>query len=414
MPPRRGISIREPMSVALGTLRSHKMRSFLTLLGIILSVSALIIVVAFINGTNLYIQDRVANMGANVFLLSRFGVITNAEEFTKAMRRNRNITWDDYEDLRQNLKLPQAIGVEVRRTGKVRYGNESMDDVGVRGVTANIADMDVQETVAGRYVTDSDNDHRTNVAFIGADVVKRLFPGLQPIGKTINVDGREFEVVGVAKSVGTVFGQSQDSFVYIPVQTWLKNYGSHDQSITINVQARGPEWMEQTKEEVRARMRARRHLGLTEDDNFGFLSSDSIMTLWNNLTGVLASSMVGIVAVFLIIGGVVVMNVMLASVTERTREIGVRKSLGARRKDILMQFLVETSVMSAMGGLIGVAFAWVVAIVVDKVTSLPMSVPITWVIVAITVSAGIGIFFGVYPAMKAAKLDPIEALRTEA
>jgi putative ABC transport system permease protein len=414
MSPRRGISIREPLAVAIGTLLAHKMRSFLTLLGIILSVSALIIVVAFINGTNLYIQDRVANMGANVFLLNRFGVITNAEEFTKAMRRNRNITWEDYEDLRDNLKLPQAIGVEIRRGGKIRYGNEAMDDVNVRGVTANIADMDVQEAVFGRYITDGDNEHRSNTAFVGADVVKRLFPGATPVGKTINVDGREFEVVGVAKEVGTVFGQSQDGFIYIPVQTWLKNYGSHDQSITINVQARGPEWMERTKEEVRARMRARRHLDLKEDDNFGFLSADSIMTLWNNLTGVLASSMVGIVAVFLIIGGVVVMNVMLASVTERTREIGVRKSLGARKKDILMQFLVETSVMSAMGGIIGVAFAWIVAILVDKLTSLPMSVPIPWVIAAVTVSAAIGIFFGVYPAMKAAKLDPIEALRTEA
>lgn len=414
MSPRRGISIREPISVALGTLRSHKLRSFLTLLGIILSVSALIIVVSFINGTNLYIQDRVANMGANVFLLSRFGIITNAEEFTKAMRRNRNITWDDYEDLKANLKLPQAIGVEVRKTGKVRYGNETMDDTNVRGVTSNIADMDVQEAVSGRYITDGDNDHRSSAAFIGADVVKRLFPGVEPLGKQLYIDGREFEVVGVAKEVGTVFGQSQDNFVYIPVQTWLKLYGAHDNSITINVQARGPEWMERTKDEVRARMRARRHLSLKDDDNFGFLSSDSIMSLWNNLTGVLASSMVGIVAVFLIIGGVVVMNVMLASVTERTREIGVRKSLGARKKDILLQFLVETSVMSALGGIIGVALAWVVAVIVDKAAGLPMSVPLGWVIAAISVSASIGIFFGVYPALKAARLDPIEALRTEA
>ena len=414
MSPRRGISLREPIAVALGTLRAHKLRSFLTLLGIILSVSALIIVVSFINGTNLYIQDRVANMGANVFLLSRFGIITNAEEFTKAMRRNRNITWEDYEDLKDNLKLPQSIGVEVRRSGKIRYGNETMDDTGVRGVTSNIAEMDVQEAVSGRYITDADNDHRSNTAFIGADVVKRMFPGVEPLGKKVYIDGREFEVVGVAKEVGTVFGQSQDNFVYIPVQTWLKNYGSHDQSITINVQSRGPEWMERTKDEVRARMRARRHLGLKDDDNFGFLSSDSIMTLWNNLTGVLASSMVGIVAVFLIIGGVVVMNVMLASVTERTREIGVRKSLGARKKDILLQFLVETSVMSALGGIIGVALAWIVAVIVDKTAGLPMSVPIGWVIAAITVSASIGIFFGVYPALKAARLDPIEALRTEA
>lgn len=399
--------------MALGTLRSHKLRSFLMLLGVILSVSTLIVVVSLINGTNQYIQDRVANMGANVFLLSRFGVITNAEDFTKAMRRNRLITWEDYEDLRANLKLPQAIGVEVRRTGNVRYGNEAMEDVNVRGVTANIAEMDVQETRSGRYITDADNDHRSYTAFVGMDVVKRLFPNTEPVGKTINVDGRQFEIVGVAKEVGTVLGQSQDGFIYIPVTTWLKVYGSASNSITINIQARGPEWMARTQDEVRARMRARHHLGAKEEDNFGFLSSESIMTLWNNLTGVLASGMVGVVSVFLVIGGVVIMNVMLASVTERTREIGVRKSMGARRSDILMQFLVETSVMSAVGGAAGVVLAWIIALLVDWRTSVPMKVPLSAVVIALFVSTAVGMFFGVYPARKAAKLDPIEALRFE-
>jgi putative ABC transport system permease protein len=415
MPKRRGFSIREPIFVALSTLRAHKLRSFLMLLGIILSVSTLIIVVSLIRGTNQYIQNRVANMGANVFLVERFGIITNEADFIKATRRNRQISYEDFEDLRDNLQLPSNVGLEIRRNGNVRYQDQAVDDVNIRGVTANIASMDVEEPATGRYISDSDNDHRSPVAFIGTDVVTKLFPTVEPIGKTINVDGHEYEIVGVSKEVGSVLGQSQDDFVYIPVTTWLKEYGNHDPNVNmaINVQARGPDWMERTQDEARARMRARRHLAPNEEDNFGITSSESVMGLWNSITGALASGMVGIVSVFLLIGGVVIMNVMLASVTERTREIGVRKSMGARRSDILMQFLVESSVMSAVGGIIGVSIAALLAVVVDKITSVPMSVPIVWVTVALLVSTAVGMFFGIYPASRAAKLDPIEALRAE-
>jgi putative ABC transport system permease protein len=393
-------------------MRAHKLRSFLMLLGIILSVSTLILVVALISGMNEYFASRVANLGSNVFLIHKFPIISDAKELLKATRRNRDITWDDYEALRDNLKLPKGVGVEVRRTANIRAERQSMEDVDLRGVTANIGEMDVEEVATGRYMTDSDNEHRDMVCMIGADVAEKLFAGTEPLGKILTVDGQEFQVVGIAKKIGNTFGQSQDNFVYIPIQTWLKIYGRNT-TLSVNVQARGAEWLARTQEEARSLMRARRHLAPNDDDNFGILASDSLMGLWQNLTGTLASGMVGLVSIFLVIGGVVIMNVMLASVTERTREIGIRKSLGAKKRDILLQFLVESTVMAVVGGAMGVMIAWILAMIVRAATPVPMAVPISAVVLAIGISSAVGVFFGVYPARKAARLDPIEALRFE-
>jgi putative ABC transport system permease protein len=409
---KRRVLLREPVGVALETLRAHKMRSFLMLLGIILSVSTLIVVISLISGVNQYISDRVANLGSNVFLLTRFPLITDVEEFVKANRRNKKVTWEDYEALRENLKLPLRVGVELRVGGKVRAGSQAIDDTNIRGVTANMGEIDPVVPRDGRYISEGDDQSRALVTMIGNDLATKLFPNMDPIGHEILIDGRPFVIVGIAKTIGTAFGQSQDNFAYIPIQTYLKMYGTGD-TIWLNIQARGQEWMERTQDEARAMMRARRHLSPNEPDNFGIFDQATLMELWKNLTGVIATAMVGIVSVFLVIGGVVIMNVMLATVTERTREIGIRKALGARPKDIMLQFLIEATVMSAVGGAMGVTLAYGIAGLTKVATSVPMQVPISAVLLAEIISAAVGVFFGVYPARKAASLQPIEALRQE-
>jgi putative ABC transport system permease protein len=407
-----GFPLREPMGVALETIRAHKLRSVLMLLGIIISVSTLILVVSLISGVDRYIADRVANMGSNVFLVMRFPLITDVEEYVKAARRNKLITWEDFQSLRDELKLPLRVGVEVRAGGKVRAGTQEIEDSSIRGVTANIGQIDIEEPVEGRYISEGDEQSRAMVTMIGNDVATKLFPYVDPIGRDVRIDGRPFAVVGVAKPLGTVLGQSQDNFAYIPVETFLKIYGTHH-DMAINIQARGPEWMEETQDEARVLMRARRHLAPNEPDAFGVVDSATLMTLWKNLTGVIAIAMVGVVSVFLVIGGVVIMNVMLATVTERTREIGIRKALGARRRDILLQFLTEAAFMAAVGGVLGVIIAYSLAALIKATTSVPMNVPIGAVLIAEILSSCVGLFFGVYPARKASLLQPIEALRQE-
>ena len=404
---------REPVGVALETLRAHKMRSFLMLLGIVLSVSTLIMVVSLISGVNLYVANRIANLGANVFLVLRFPIITDATELVKATRRNKPITWDDYIYLKDNSRLALRVGAQANQLGRTKTNGQTLEDTTVYGVTANIGDMKTDGPASGRYITDTDNEHRSLVALIGTDVADKLFPGIDPIGKELDIDGRPYEVVGVGQPIGTVLGQTQDNYVYIPIETWLKYYETSRTSLAINAQTRGADWMARTQEEFQTLMRARRRLHPNDLDNFGILDGGSLVDLFKRITGALAASMVGIVAVFLVIGGVVIMNVMLATVTERTREIGLRKSLGARRGDILLQFLTETAVMSTIGGAIGVALAYGFAIAIAANTPVPMHVPISAVLIALVVSTAVGIFFGLYPASKAANLSPIEALRQE-
>ncbi len=411
---RRGVTLREPALIALETLRTHKLRSFLTLLGVILSVATLIVVVSMIRGTNQYISDRVANFGANVFLVVQYPITTSREQFVKLQRRNKPITWENYEFLRDHMSLASTVAFTTgRNTGDAKSGNQDLGNVVIRGVTGNMVDLDPVEVAYGRAISDTDDDHHAEVTFIGADLVKRFFLGVDPLGKAVTLDGKPYTVIGVAKEVGTTFGQSQDLFAYIPVQTYRKVYGTQE-SGALRIQARSPELMSLAVDEARMLMRAFRHVPPNEEDNFGMIEPSAIMGLWTTLTSLIAQSAVAIVSIFLAIGGIVIMNIMLASVTERTREIGVRKSLGATRRDILLQFLIESCVLSAIGGGAGVALAMIAAPLIGRAASLPTSVPAYIIIIALVVSTLVGVFFGVYPAWKAARLDPIEALRFEA
>jgi putative ABC transport system permease protein len=280
------------------------------------------------------------------------------------------------------------------------------------GATPNVGLILNFEPEQGRFITDIENARHMPVAFIGKDLQDKFFSGTTAIGKSIRAGGLSLQVVGVAKAKGSVFGQSQDNFIIIPAETYFKTWGSRSGMDYVAV-AIDHNHLLQAQDEARALLRAYRHLDPKEDDNFGMVTSDALVNMWDQLTGAIAATAVGVVSVFMVVGGVVIMNIMLAVVTERTHEIGIRKSVGARRKDILNQFLVESSMLSGIGGVMGVTLAWLVAVLVRSLTPVPMSVPVTAVVVGVVLSAAVGLFFGIYPAQRASKLDPIEALRME-
>ena len=408
---------REPARIALETLWSHKLRSFLTLLGVIISVTTLIGVISIIEGMNTYVAERVANLGANVFYVTRFPIITNAKDYLEATRHNKTITREDYAFLRERLTLAEEVGAVEFGNRDARAGRQSLEDVGVRGVTASMVFVSAdQKVAAGRYITAGDEEHRSMVAFIGTDIVEQVFPNVDPLGKTIHVDGKPFQVVGLGQKVGSTLGQSQDNYVCVPLSTYMKLWTSlspHSGDLNIGVKCTSPETMTRAMDQARVLMRTRRGLKPEAKDTFGIIASDSLTNLWDQIFGGLAAVAVAITSVFLVVGGIVIMNIMLASVTERTHEIGIRKSLGARRRDILLQFLVESSVLSSVGGLVGVLAALGLTQLVGAVTPVPMHTPMGAIVISVLMSTGVGLFFGIYPARKAAKLDPVVALRAE-
>ena len=405
---------REAFWIAIEALRAHKLRSFLTLLGVVIATTTLIVVISVINGMNLYIQDHVANLGANVFILDRFNwANTSDEEWVREQRRNKIIQLTDYEFLKDSLHGYKAIGAEtgIRPRPDARYEGQTLYEIEVGGETPDMINIGQEKVQEGRYFSEAEYDHSAQVCFIGQDLVNKFFPSTDPIDKVIEIGGQPFRVVGTAVPLGSTFGQSQDEFAQIPLTTAKKLFASRP-GMSISVQAfSGPQMME-LEDEVRALMRARHHIPYKDTDDFGINASDTIMGVWQQLTGSIFAITIGVVAVFMVVGGIVIMNIMLASVTERTHEIGIRKSLGARRRDILLQFVIESGVMAGAGGVAGIILALALARIVDMVFT--AAVPLSAVIVGLALSTSVGLFFGIYPASRAAKLDPIEALRTEA
>ena len=401
----------ESIKIALAAIWANKLRSFLTVLGNIVAVTSIIAVVSLVQGIDDYVSDAiVSDLGVGTFTIDRFGMISSMEEFEK-VAGNPDITERDGAAVR-GADLVSTVMSQASSSGDVRYKDRLLESISISGVSRDYAEFGGDKVEKGRMVTPAEIDRKRPVVLIGWDVADKLFPDEDPIDKTITVAGSHMRVVGVNEKKGSMFGTSQDQFAVIPLGISQKLFGAR-QRIQLTAKPADPRNTEKAMDAATVAMRIERRLKPSQKNNFGIVTSDTFLDMFHQITKGIFGVLIGVVALSLVVGGIVIMNIMLMVVSERTSEIGLRKALGAKRKDIVWQFLVESIALSTLGGVVGTGFGFTAAWVVTKFTPMPAAVHVYSVIMGIGMTAVVGLFFGLYPSIKAARLDPIEALRRE-
>ena len=407
----------ETLKLAFSAIWAHKLRSFLTLLGMIIGVTAFMVVLSLLQGFNAYVDEKIAGIGSNSFTVRRFSFddFKDTDTIAAAQRRNKELTFDEMEFIRDRAQLIAKIGAKSGgSTRTVRVGEESIVDVQISGAEPVIGEIDKLDIAEGRFFSAPENDNAVRVAYIGMDVATKLFPRGGALGGEISISGIPYRIIGIQTAKGTVFGQPQDNFVTLPIKTFGAAFGglTRQRAPYFVVTAKNDKVFNDSVEEVRTLLRIKRKLTGSEKDSFGILTPDAIAKLRDSILGPIFVVIIAVPAIALLVGAIVIMNIMLVSVTERTKEIGIRKSLGARQADILKQFLMESATLSAMGGTIGLIIAEILGFIITAFV-FQTRIPIWSAIFAIAVSGGVGILAGLFPAWKAARLDPIEALRAD-
>jgi putative ABC transport system permease protein len=402
----------EALRLALQSLWANKLRSILTLIGVVMGVASVIMVITLTNTANDYMGTKITGYGADVFTVQREGLIFGPDDYAKFQKR-KIVRLEDYEAIREGCTRCKSVGTSLSRTGKVVHNGRSTTDTELRGYTDTMFALSNTNVALGRALTEADIEHGTHNVVVGYDVVDDVMGDGDPLGQEVRVDGVPYTVVGVGERQGKTFGQSQDNWVAVPISAYQHTYGGND-SLTVYVRANGDaKVMERAEDEVRVIMRTRRHDAPGADDSFEVQTNDTFLDLWKQISQLFIFIVLALASISLVVGGIVIMNIMLVSVTERTREIGIRKALGARQKDVLLQFLIESGLMATLGGVIGILIGVGVAAAITQIFDITVNVSIGSVLLGMFMATGTGVFFGVYPASKAAKLDPIVALRSE-